>query len=236
MAMLPTPPVVSRCHRRRASCTAIFNDLQRRGVLSLYGRRMYETMRYWGTDDPNRSPIEQEFAKLWQQTPKLVVSTTLREVEGNARLISGDVENELRRWETEGEIEVGGPTLAAALSRLTASELSSALSSIGRSWLSSHESLSVRASGPSPFPAPDSLLAPPGCKGIFSVPAIPPIPEWRLTAYSLLDVAEACIGSAPLHAPHGWGSCGRGDPPQQARPRAGRHLGRHPRHGPDRRR
>ena len=102
------PPPEGELHR-------YFNDLQRRSVLSLYGRRMYETMRYWGTDDSNRSPIEQEFATLWQETPKLVVSTTLREVEGNARLISGDVEKELRqlKYETEGEIDVGGPTLAA---------------------------------------------------------------------------------------------------------------------------
>ena len=97
-----------------------FNDLQRRSAVSLYGRRMYETMRYWGTDDPTRSPIEREFATLWRATPKLVISTTLREVEGNARLISGDVENQLRRLkhETEGEIDVGGPTLPATLSRL----------------------------------------------------------------------------------------------------------------------
>jgi dihydrofolate reductase len=107
------PPPEGEFHRH-------FNDLQRRSAVSLYGRRMYETMRYWGTDDPAHAPIEQEFAQLWQETPKVVVSTTLREVEGNARLISGDVEHALRRLkdETEGEIDVGGPTLAATLSRL----------------------------------------------------------------------------------------------------------------------
>jgi dihydrofolate reductase len=106
------PPPEGELHRH-------FNDLQRRTAVSLYGRRMYETMRYWGTDDPKRSPIEQEFAKLWQETPKLVISTTLKEVEGKARLISGDIERELRRRknETEGEIHVGGPTLPATLSR-----------------------------------------------------------------------------------------------------------------------
>ena len=97
-----------------------FNDLQRSAALSLYGRKLYTDMQYWDTDDPDWNPVEEEFAAVWRATPKVVVSTTLTEVGPNATLVSDDVDAELRRVvaATDGEIEVGGPTLAATLTRL----------------------------------------------------------------------------------------------------------------------
>jgi dihydrofolate reductase len=77
-------------------------------------------MQYWDTDDPNRNAVQEEFATVWRATAKVVVTTTLSEVGPNATLVSDDVDAELRRVvaETDGEIDVGGPTLAGTLTRL----------------------------------------------------------------------------------------------------------------------
>ena len=58
----------------------------------LLGRRLYETMLYWETADQDRSldDAELEWAALWKPLPKVVFSTTLSAVQGNARLASGD--------------------------------------------------------------------------------------------------------------------------------------------------
>lgn len=89
---------------------------------SVYGRSMYEVMQAWQTweqDYPDAEAYENEFARAWRDTPKVVVSTTLKEVGPNARLISRDVEAELRRLkaETEGTIDVSGATIAATAGR-----------------------------------------------------------------------------------------------------------------------
>ncbi len=99
-----------------------FNDLQARTALSLYGRRMYAVMRYWdgALNNSDNPAYELEYARLWQATPKVVVSTTLEEVGPNARLLKTDVERTVRQLkaETNGRIEVGGASLAASLLRL----------------------------------------------------------------------------------------------------------------------
>lgn len=86
---------------------------------SVYGRNMYEVMQAWQTweqDYPEAEPYENEFARAWRDTLKVVVSTTLTEVGPNARLVSSDVEAELRRLkaETAGTIDISGATIAAA--------------------------------------------------------------------------------------------------------------------------
>ncbi|MBA2338460.1 MAG: dihydrofolate reductase family protein [Acidimicrobiia bacterium] len=93
-----------------------FNDKLRATALSIYGRAMYEVMRYWDTDEPGRSSAQQEFAAIWRQTPKVVISTILAGVGPNATLVRG-VDDELDRIiaTTPGDIDVAGPTLAAAL-------------------------------------------------------------------------------------------------------------------------
>ena len=97
-----------------------FNDLQRSAALSMYGRVLYGDMQYWEADDPDWNGVAQEYATVWRETPKVVVSTTLTEVGPNTTLISEDVDAELRRIveSTDGEIDVGGPTLAATMTRL----------------------------------------------------------------------------------------------------------------------
>jgi dihydrofolate reductase len=99
-----------------------FNDIAKASSAELYGRRMYEVMRYWdgGDKTPGAPQVEIDFARAWQQVPKIVVSTTLREVGPNARLISRDLESAVRALKAEGDgiINVAGATLAASLSAL----------------------------------------------------------------------------------------------------------------------
>ena len=98
------------------------DDIREVGV-HLLGRRLYETMLYWETADQNRSfdDAELEWAALWNPLPKVVFSTTLSEVQGNARLASGGLAEEIERLRAEpgeGDIAIGGATLAAEASAL----------------------------------------------------------------------------------------------------------------------
>ena len=84
----------------------------------LLGRRLYETMLYWETADQDRplDDAELEWAALWNPLPKVVFSTTLSTVQGNARLASGGLAEEIERLRAEpaeGDIAIGGATLAA---------------------------------------------------------------------------------------------------------------------------
>ena len=83
----------------------------------LYGRKIYELMRYWENDQPEWGEAEHAFAAAWRAQPKWVVSQTLEEVGPNATLISGDVVAAVRdlKAQQSGEIEVGGPVLAGFL-------------------------------------------------------------------------------------------------------------------------
>ncbi|MFF5359385.1 dihydrofolate reductase family protein [Streptomyces scabiei] len=92
---------------------------QIRGVdVHLLGRRLYETMLYWETaeQDTTLDDAEREWTSLWNPLPKVVFSTTLSEVRGTARLASGGLAEEIERLRAEpgeGEIAIGGATLAA---------------------------------------------------------------------------------------------------------------------------
>ncbi len=90
-----------------------------RGVgVHLLGRRLYETMLYWETADQG-PPLEGsmlEWAAIWKAVPKVVFSTTLSAVQGNARLASGGLAEEIERLRAEpgkGNIAIGGAALAA---------------------------------------------------------------------------------------------------------------------------
>lgn len=87
---------------------------------SVYGRRMYEVMRYWDDDQPEWSEEERAFAAAWRAQPKWVVSRSLKGVGPNARLVDHDLEGAIRRLKAErdGEIEVAGPDLARSLTAL----------------------------------------------------------------------------------------------------------------------
>ncbi|MGW3396596.1 dihydrofolate reductase family protein [Streptomyces hydrogenans] len=84
----------------------------------LLGRRLYETMLYWETadQDPGLDEATREWTALWKPLPKVVFSRTLSAVEGRARLASGGLVEEIERLRAEpgeGEIAIGGATLAA---------------------------------------------------------------------------------------------------------------------------
>jgi dihydrofolate reductase len=84
---------------------------------SVYGRRMYEVMRYWDEEHPEWSADERAFAAAWRQQPKWVVSRSLNSVGPNATLVVDDLDGAIRKLKTEreGEIEVAGPRLARSL-------------------------------------------------------------------------------------------------------------------------
>ncbi|EOD70225.1 dihydrofolate reductase family protein [Amycolatopsis vancoresmycina] len=90
--------------------------------LFLYGRKLWETMNsYWPTGDrqPGATPAEIAFARNWRDTPKVVFSSTLGEVDGNARLVTGDAVAEITRLKAGdgGPMRVGGAALAGAAVR-----------------------------------------------------------------------------------------------------------------------
>lgn len=95
-----------------------------RGVaVHLLGRRLYETMLYWETADQDQllDEDELEWTALWKPLPKVVFSTTLSAVRGNARLASDGLAEEIERLRAEpgeGDIAIGGATLAAAAAAL----------------------------------------------------------------------------------------------------------------------
>ena len=91
---------------------------------SIYGRGLYDLMRYWDGDEWDQDSRDQgdlrAFAETWRAMPKWVVSRSLKEVGPNAMLLGDNLEAEARRLkaEVDGEIEVGGPKLAASLAQL----------------------------------------------------------------------------------------------------------------------
>ena len=107
------PPPGPALHRH-------FNDHVRGLSGSLYGRHMYEVMRYWDEDLPDGDPIERDYAAAWRAQPKWVVSRTLKSVGPNATLVSHDIEAFVTRLkaDTQGDIDVAGPVLAASLTDL----------------------------------------------------------------------------------------------------------------------
>jgi dihydrofolate reductase len=98
------------------------DEIQGVGV-HLLGRRLYETMLYWETadSDPSLDDSMREWAALWNPLPKVVFSTTLSEVQGHVRLASGGLAEEIERLRAEpgeGDIAIGGATLAAQAAEL----------------------------------------------------------------------------------------------------------------------
>ena len=87
---------------------------------SVYGRRMYETMRYWDEDRPEWSAEHREFAAAWRRQPKWVVSRSLTSVGPNATLVGDDLEAVIRDLKARlaGELSVSGPDLAQSLTDL----------------------------------------------------------------------------------------------------------------------
>jgi dihydrofolate reductase len=94
------------------------NDLVRPIGTYLYGRRMYDVMVYWETvpTTADQSPVDRDFAELWQAADKIVYSTTLESVSSARTRIERAFDPEaVRQWKaTAGrDLEVAGPDLAA---------------------------------------------------------------------------------------------------------------------------
>lgn len=87
---------------------------------SVYGRKMYELMRYWDDDHAEWDADERAFAAAWRHQPKWVVSRSLKSVGPNASLIDHDLESAILalKAQRDGEIEVAGPGLAHSLTEL----------------------------------------------------------------------------------------------------------------------
>lgn len=107
------PPPGTALHR-------YFNDHVRGLAGSLYGRGMYEVMRYWDEDRPDWGALEHDFAVAWRAQPKWVASRSLKSVGTNATLVRDDVEGFARglKAEVDGDIDVAGPDLAGSLTDL----------------------------------------------------------------------------------------------------------------------
>jgi dihydrofolate reductase len=110
-------------HTKFSPGPALFRHFieQTRGLAgSVYGRRMYEVMRYWDEDLTEWVAEERDFAAAWRGQPKWVVSRSLKSVGPNATLVADDLEAVIGGLKAElaGEIEVAGPELAQSLTDL----------------------------------------------------------------------------------------------------------------------
>ncbi len=97
-----------------------FIEVVRGQTGSVYGRRLYEVMRYWDDDRPEWGAEELDFAAAWRRQRKWVVSRSLKSVGPNATLVGDDLEAAIRGLKAQfgGEIDVGGPDLARSLTDL----------------------------------------------------------------------------------------------------------------------
>jgi dihydrofolate reductase len=110
LGLRPPGPALSRHHIEQT----------RELTGGVYGRRIYEIMRYWDDDLPDWGPEEHEFATVWRNQPKWVASRSLYSVGPNATLIEDNIETVVRGLKAEltGEIAVAGPDLAGSLTNL----------------------------------------------------------------------------------------------------------------------
>jgi dihydrofolate reductase len=98
------------------------NEQMREIGAHLCGRRLYETMVYWETaqEDPSATDYTLEFARIWQQLPKIVFSQTLELVQGNATLLRGGVAQEVAKLKQQPgkDLAVGGASLASTCTQV----------------------------------------------------------------------------------------------------------------------
>ena len=97
-----------------------FNDQEREFEVSLYGRRLYETMHpYWSTADqnPGLPAVMKEYARIWNAIPRIVFSRTLAHVAANDTLMRDGLIEQITKLKSQPGrwMSVGGPTLAAGL-------------------------------------------------------------------------------------------------------------------------
>jgi dihydrofolate reductase len=100
-----------------------FNGREKAIDLHLYGRRIYEIMAAaWSTPEENPAAEEyiQEYAQIWKAFPKIVFSTTLKQVGWNARLVRENIADEVKMLKEQlgGDMSVSGAGLAASFMQL----------------------------------------------------------------------------------------------------------------------
>jgi dihydrofolate reductase len=102
---------------------AFVNELERPVETYLYGRRMFETMRYWDTaptGGAQRPEVEHEYARIWQGAQKVVYSSTLESVATARTRLERAFDVDAVRGLLAGtgnQVSIGGPTLAATALR-----------------------------------------------------------------------------------------------------------------------
>jgi dihydrofolate reductase len=97
-----------------------FTEHERSLAGSVYGRRIYEMMRYWDEEHPEWTAMQRDFAAAWRAHPKWIVSRSLKSVGPNAELVGRDIEAFVRglKSEIDGTIAVAGPELAGSLTEM----------------------------------------------------------------------------------------------------------------------
>ncbi|MFC4669253.1 dihydrofolate reductase family protein [Seohaeicola nanhaiensis] len=108
-------------HDRFAPDPVLFRhwiDQVANGTASIYGRHIYELMRYWDDDQPGWTEDEHAFADAWRKQHKWVVSRTLTSAGPNATLVAENIDSTIRQLKSDlkGEIDISGTLLAHSLS------------------------------------------------------------------------------------------------------------------------
>jgi dihydrofolate reductase len=98
-----------------AEVHAFINDLERPIGTYLYGRRMYEVMRYWeDVDLAGQSATARDYAGIWRSADKIVYSTSLKETSTARTRIERSFDPEvIAALKQHADVSIGGPTLAA---------------------------------------------------------------------------------------------------------------------------
>lgn len=93
---------------------ALANDRAREVGTHLYGRRMWETMRFWQTV-PDDDSVMGDFGRVWRAADKVVFSRTLEGIEAPRtrleRVFDAETVGALKRASTR-PLTVSGPELA----------------------------------------------------------------------------------------------------------------------------
>ena len=97
---------------------AFWNEHERHIGTSLYGRRMYESMRVWETDDwlTTQPTVVREYAGIWRDTDKVVYSTTLEAVSTARTRLERQLDpDEVRRLKeaSSSDLSIGGAAIGA---------------------------------------------------------------------------------------------------------------------------
>ena len=101
---------------------AFFNEQERQVGTHLYGRRLYETMRYWESalEQPDQTPVEVDYAHIWRAAEKVVYSRTLTEVDTRRTQLVREFDADdvaERKASADRDLSIGGAGLAAVALR-----------------------------------------------------------------------------------------------------------------------